>query len=495
MVEWGMTQKEQSSLFPHLDPEDSRLELKSCKNGALPDDIWKVISAFANTEGGRLILGVNPDNKPVGLTSHEIDLLERNILAACQNTFNYPILPDIQVLGSVVVASIPPAPAAVRPVYSSKRGITIGAYVRVGASNVIVSDEMRNQFAVAARGGAELIEYTDRLYTDCLDNSLIEQYIELINARRNNVYKNLSPREVLIKLKAITQSDTVTLFGLLAFGKDENLQEVSAPTTNIAVTHYPSDTKVLENDPLRTHLDNREFNGNVIDQFIQAFAFVKSKLPISGSVDPNGQRRDYLVIPEVALREALANEIAHRDYSTHSSRIQIDIYSDRLEIINPGTSLVPIEDLESAPSVSRNPLVMSFLKDYGYTEQRARGIRTIRQSLRSAGLLEPEFSNIGTSFKAVLYSSAFISRSDQAWLTQFQRLQLNERQLTGLTHLKNAAAGLNNSEYCAINNMSNVGDDRRARNDLTKLVNYGLVRISGQNKSRRYYISEAFAGK
>lgn len=489
-----MISRQQSSFFPHLEPEDFRLEMKSSQNGQLPDDLWKAVSAFANTEGGRIILGVSPEGEPVGLSAVHIDKLQRDLLALCQNTFNYPVLPDIQVIGSVVVATIPPSPAAVRPIYSTKRGVT-NAQVRVGSSNIQMTDELRNQFAVAARGGAELIEYSDQPYDECLDLNLVQEYIDLINKRRDDVYKHLSVEEVLIKLKATNRSGKVTLFGLLAFGREGLLQEVSAPTTNIAVTHYPGDTKVLDSDPARTHLDNREFNGNVIQQFTEAFTFIKSKLPISGSVDPNGQRRDYLVIPEVALREALANAIAHRDYSTHSSRIQVDIYSDRLEIINPGTSLVPIEDLESSPSVSRNPLVMSFLKDYGYTEQRARGIRTIRQSLRSAGLLEPEFANVGSSFKAILYSSAFISRSDQNWLRQFQQFKLNERQLTGLTHLKNAVGGLSNGEYCAINNMTNVGDDRRARNDLSKLVKFGLVVTSGQNKNRRYYINKDYAAK
>lgn len=489
-----MVTTDQSSLFPHLDSEDLHLELKSCRNGQLPDDLWKAVSAFANTEGGRIILGVDPSGEPVGLNTEHVDRIQRDLLALCQNTFNYPVIPIIQTVGTVVVATIAPAPAAVRPIYSTRRG-TSSAQMRVGSSNIQVTDEVRSQFAVAARGGAELIEFSDQHYKDCLDDNLIDEYIAHVNEQRGLIYRDLSKKEILLKLKAITSAEKVTLFGLLAFGKSELPQEISAPTTNIAVTHYPGDTKVLENDPTRTHLDNREFNGNVIKQFTGAFAFIKSKLPISGSVDPNGQRRDYLVIPEVALREALANAIAHRDYSTYSSRIQVDIYSDRLEIINPGTSLVPINELESAPSVSRNPLVMSFLKDYGYTEQRARGIRTIRQSLRSAGLLEPEFLNVGSSFKAVLYSSAFISRSDQAWLQQFKQFNLNERQLTGLTHLKNAAGGLSNVEYCSINNMTSIGDDRRARNDLSKLVKYGLVITAGQNKNRRYFINKEYVSR
>ncbi len=70
---------QQTPLFPYLDPEDQRLELKSCRNGALPDEIWKPISAFANTEGGQLILGVTPEQQPVGLSADHIDKLQRDI--------------------------------------------------------------------------------------------------------------------------------------------------------------------------------------------------------------------------------------------------------------------------------------------------------------------------------------------------------------------------------------------------------------------------------
>ncbi len=481
---------EQSSLFPYLDPEDKNVELKSCSEGRLPDDIWKSISAFSNTEGGSLILGVGPDHRPIGLSNEEVDKIERDIVSQCRTTFNYSVTPEIQVNGSVVIVLISPAPAMTRPVYSIKRGITIGSYVRIGSSNVLMTDEMRNQFAVAARGGAEIIEYPGFPYTDYFNMDIVEDYIQLVNKKRNGVYRRFSQKEVLLKLKAIKVNGDVTLFGILVFGKDQTPQEVMAPTANIAVTQYPGDSKV-DDDPTRTHLDNREFNGNIIEQFNQAMEFIKSKLPISGVVQPGGQRKDYLVVPEIALREALANALAHRDYSTSSSCVQIDIYADRLEIINPGTSLVPLNELESSPSVSRNPLIMSFLKDYGITEQRARGIRTIRQSLRSAGLLEPEFANISTSFKATLYSSAFISRSDQKWLEQFKSFKLNDRQLIALAHLKNTPGGINNTEYREINNMKGVKDDIRAKNDLVKLVHLGLIISSGERKSRRYFISKS----
>lgn len=485
-----MTGHYQFSLFPHLHPEDSNLELKSTSGGRLPDDIWKTVSAFANTEGGTLILGVSPKGTPIGLSDSELDKLQQDILSLCQGGFNHQITPDIQRIGSVISIIIPPYPAAFRPIYSKSRGATNGSYIRVGSSNIVVPDEVRNQFAVAARGGAEIIEQPDLLYTDIFSNNLIENYKQIIQKNRGLVYKDLGDEEILRKVRALGKGGSPTLFGILAFAEGYTVQELTAPTVSIVVTQYPGDSKVSTENPAVAYLDNREFNGNVLEQFEAAFAYIKSRLPISGVIESSGKRKDYLVIPEVAIREALANAIAHRDYSTYSSRIQVSIYSDRLEITNPGTSLVPLEDLDTTSSISRNPILMNYMKEYHITEQLARGIRTIRESLRGAGLAEPLFENIGGSFRVTLSGSAFLSRGDHRWLEQFRIFRLNERQLTALTHLKNSSDGINNGEYREINNMSGVGDDRRAKNDLTKLVKLNLIVPRGENRHRKYFIRD-----
>lgn len=479
----------QLSLLINESVESQNIELKTCSSGNLSKDLWKVISAFCNTEGGQLILGVSPNGSIEQLSNEQIDKIQRDVLDLCRSAFNYMFTPDIRMTGKIVIVDILPAPAVMRPVYFKSKGEAAGTYIRAGSSNVIAGDDVRSRFAIAARGGAESLEFPDLAYKDYFDLDLVRQYIGLVNEKRNNVYASLSTLEILVKLKAVNPKQEITLFGLLAFGKDELPQDILAPTINIAVTHYSGGTKVLLDDPTKTYMDNREFNGNLLDQFRQAFQFIKSKLPISGTIDSSGQRRDYLVIPEIALREALANSIAHRDYATYSSRVQVDIFSDRVEIINPGTSLVPIDDLEIAPSQTRNPLVMNFLKDHGVTEQLARGIRTIKQTLKNAGLLEPKFENVGASFRATLYSSAFISSDDQVWLAKFSKYKLNDRQLTALAHLKNAVAGINNGEYREINNMNKVGDDKKATRDLRAMLNGGLIISSGENKSRRYYIN------
>jgi ATP-dependent DNA helicase RecG len=275
---------------------------------------------------------------------------------------------------------------------------------------------------------------------------------------------------------------------LLAFGQGGSPQEIIAPTVKIGITQYPGSTKVDEADLSNTYIDNQEFGGNVLSQFEKAFAFIKSKLPIHGTIDSTGIRRDYLVIPEVAIREALANAIAHRDYSSYASLIQVDIYSNRLEIINPGQSLVPIGQLDTAPSATRNPLLMNFLKEHGITDQKARGIRTIKIALKQAGLLEPRFENVSQSFKVTLFASAFISPQDREWLSQFDSFKLNIRQLNALAHARNSSDGISNGEYRDINSMTSVRDDKKANKELAQLVELGVVQPVGDRKMRRYTI-------
>ena len=70
----------------------------------------------------------------------------------------------------------------------------------------------------------------------------------------------------------------------------------------------------------------------IAQQFDGALKFIMSKLPIRSRVETGGKRTEYLAIPELAIRETLANALVHRDYSTYGSRVQIDIYSDRIDL-------------------------------------------------------------------------------------------------------------------------------------------------------------------
>ena len=468
-------------------PEDVRTEYKTASEGRLPDDIWKTISAFSNTDGGTIYLGITPDIQPVGLTADNLDKLQTDITSLCSFSFNVAIQPEITCYDGYLAVVIQPSPAAVRPVYKKSLGINRGSYIRVGSSNIQADGEQIKRFAIAARGGAETLS-SEVDYSTCLDRAKITAYIEKLNSRGKYVYQNFSYDEIVHKQRFADANNKATLLGLLAFSKDLALQEVIAPTINIAVTQYPGTTKVDSLDLNQTYSDDREFNGDILTQYINTLDFVKSRLPITGIIS-NGIRTDYYVIPEVALREAIANAIVHRDYSVTSSRIQIDIYSDRIEITNPGRSLVPIDQLETAQSATRNPLLMSFLRENGVVDQKARGIRTIRLAAKNAGLTQPKFENIAESFRVTLFRPAFLSSDDTTWLKQFDAHTLSESQKNCLIHLRHNSNGISNSEYCDLNNMTRKRDDKRANHELTTMVALGILRAEGNTRNRRYYLS------
>jgi ATP-dependent DNA helicase RecG len=469
--------------------EIENVENKTISRNELSSDLWKTITAFSNSDGGLISLGIDPKGERVGVNPAVIDKLQADTTTLCSSGFNHRLYPGISTdKDNVINIYIPPVPAQYRPIFSTSRGLPRGAKVRVGTSNVQVDDEWIRRFAISARGGAELMPFK-KDYKEYLDISVIQKYLDIVTMIRGNVYENLSIDRILVKLRALTDKKEITLFGLLAFSNATGLQELTAPTVNIAVTHYAGTSKINPDDIAEVSLDDREFSGNVVNQFEESLKFIESKLPVKSRIDEEGKRKSYLAIPNLALREILANAIVHRDYKTFKGRIQVDVYNDRIEFANPGRSLIPLELLETAHPETRNPLLMNYMRDLKITEHRGRGIRTIKSSLKAAGLAEPTFVHRHDWFVATIFSSAFIRDDDQIWLQQFQEFKLNGRQLNALVHVKYNPDGINNSEYRNLNNMTNVGDDIRAKKELVKLTKFGILNKVGEKRYRRYTLS------
>ena len=208
-----------------------------------------------------------------------------------------------------------------------------------------------------------------------------------------------------------------------------------------------------------------------------------------------GLRENRYIIPEEAIREALANAIAHRDYLIQSSCVNVDLFADRIELSNPGESLVAIKDLERASSKSRNPNLMEFLKTYNITDKTARGIPTIYQAARNRGLLDPKFENISGCFKATLFFSSPHTGGDKEWVDKIaKKIHLKDTQKNALVHIKNTGS-ISNKQYCEINHMNERNDDRRARRELSELVNSGLISVVGVGPGTKYILSGHYPDK
>lgn len=472
--------------------ESDTLEFKSCKGkrqATLPEDLWAHISAFANTRGGSIYLGIADSGYIEDLSVADIDKLQKDT-ATLLGSDKFNKKPEVQIVhrNGYVELIVAEAPFYDKPIFSRKLGEKV-IYIRHGASTVKADDNQKKSMFASATGGGENQLIDDEALA-LVDPRKVDDYIVRTGLKDID---GLSLSDKLRKLKAFRKGK-LTVFGLIAFGKDDEVDN-QLNNTYIDFKYFNGKDKVNDNlDDI--YKDRKEFHGDIKKQFENAYSYlmnyIRSDWPVGGILNrETGLREDVYVLPADAFREALANAVAHRDYAIGSSCVNVDLYSDRVEMTNPGESLVAIEDLEKTESRARNPILMGFLKAFNVTDKSARGILTIKQAARKKGLLDPRFENISGSFKATLYFSAPHSDSDRIWLEEkYGSLNLRDSQKNAIIFTKNNRDGISNSEYCDMNHMDNRNDDKRARRELAQLVEYGILVKIGENRGSRYVINE-----
>ena len=182
--------------------------------------------------------------------------------------------------------------------------------------------------------------------------------------------------------------------------------------------------------------------------------------------------------PREAVGEALVNAVAHRDYTSNAS-VQVMLFSDRLEVWNPGElppGLTP--DLLRRPhaSIPRNPLVAEPLFLAHYIEKAGTGTLDMIALCGEAGLPEPEFRQEGGQFVMTMWRD---------WLTEsvMEELGLNERQREALS-VGRRVGKLTNAEYRRITGVTR----KTAMRDLSDLVEKGVLELHGSGRGAHYSI-------
>ena len=200
----------------------------------------------------------------------------------------------------------------------------------------------------------------------------------------------------------------------------------------------------------------------------KAYKYVLSRTR-KGSRIQGVYQTDIPEYPEIAIREAIINATAHRDYSipARGSHIQIKLFSDRLEVISPGGLYgnVALEDIVNGES-TRNRFLMHFLEDLNVVENRGSGIDAILDATRSANLVPPKFEDNISSFKITLYNA---------------QLQSDEEKILAYVH--------EHGSIRRIECQTLLGkDSRRSKHILQKMKDSGLLKQEGTTKGAYYVI-------
>jgi ATP-dependent DNA helicase RecG len=147
-------------------------------------------------------------------------------------------------------------------------------------------------------------------------------------------------------------------------------------------------------------LDRRDFNEDIIGNIDGAMNFLKQYIPLRYEMTGEPGRREIPEIPYEALREAVINAVAHRDYFEKGSNVMVEMFDDRIEISNFGGLVKGLKPEDFGKrSVLRNPNIANFLHRIGYIEKMGTGINKMQRAMKTAGLqpIQFEFGNFFTA--------------------------------------------------------------------------------------------------
>ena len=453
----------------------------------------KTVSAFANTDGGWVIMGVEAQDvdgcrRYVAVGVEDPDKIQSEFASTCASQLNVPLRPHLisEVVDGVVLVAgyVAEASSSDKPVYVSSMGLPNGAYIRSGPTDQrCTDDEIARFFQERERHTFDASIIPDASLSD-LDTRLIKSYREALATRRPNLnLDDYSDADLLKSIRAAVEDERgvvrPTRAGMLLFAKPLSLRRFF-PAMRIDYILLNGNEWV---DNPTERFKTIDIEEPILNALPRAYAAVLADLPKSNVlVEGELRRQEVPKVPAQALREVLVNALMHRSYRQHAA-IQIRRFPNRVEVINRGHSLVPEEDLGDAPPLQRNPNIASVLYEMELAETKGSGIKTVRTTMRDAGLEPPVIHSDRQRdlFSITLFLHHFLDEEAHEWLAQFKHLELSPLEVRALVHARETSQVSNR----ALRDLT--GEDiLTASKCLTKLRDRGLLEQQGASASTYY---------
>lgn len=448
--------------------EGQHIEFKSSIPSKVTD-LAEELCAFANAEGGTVLIGVNDKGDITGI---ELDNITRSRL---QNAISaiQPILPvrmaELRTEANKRVLSLQCDRGPLRPYLVSGHFV-----VRRGPnSEKLLSQEEIFEFFVAC----DRIFFDKRICKDFrfpedFDSAFFKTFCTAagISMLRGETIPDLLPEEnILRNLDLLEGSNGFKSAVVLLFAKDVQRFHSQAITRCL-----------LFKGTNKTHIiDDKTYGGNLVQQYEQAYKYILSKLNLSYIIKGGGPRKEVLEIPETVFKESLINSLCHRDYYEHGAVTHVEIFDDRVVISNPGGLVNSVSKQEfGIKSFSRNPLVFAMFQRMNLVEKVGSGINRMRDEMRSAGLPEPVYSLDGM-FTATFYRP--VEFAD--WKSKIQE-EVNDTQLAILELI-------NQNQHITIREMAELLQvaTRTIERNTARLKDTGLLTRHGSDKDGYYQIN------
>ena len=383
------TTPEQINLWRSASSEHQRLEFKEAKTQFDFGKLCKYCVALANEGGGQMLFGIADKpprpvvgttavNDPVGMAEKLFETLGFRVDVEAVNH------PD----GRVVAFHIPSRP----------RGTAYhldGTYLmRAGEELVPMSeDQLRRIFAEGEPDWLEEHTKTGLNAAQVVELLDTQGFFELLKLPYPEAQAGVLDRlqqERLVDLVGGTYA--IRRLGALLLAKRlQDFADISRKAPRVVV--YTGSSK------LETKLDQPGINGYAVG-FRELVHFIMSQLP-QNEVIENALRKEVKLVPEIAIRELVANALIHQDFHIGGASVMVEVYSDRVEISNPGEPVVPVDRFIDGYQ-SRNERLADLMRRFAICEEKGSGVDKVIQAIELHQLPAPDFRAGFKRFSVVL---------------------------------------------------------------------------------------------
>ncbi len=451
--------------------ESQKREFK--KSLAERREILETISAFANSKGGKILVGIE-ENKDgsvkeivgIKIKGKEIENLGNEIK---QNT-DPVIYPSIEIKRieekSVLVIEVKESP--LKPVFTKIDGIPV-AFKRVGKTNQKIDvNELRR---IISEGNEFLwdSQVCEKATLDDINEEKVRWFLKEARKQRGlKIPEDAHIEEVLMRLKLL-EDGKLTNAAILLFGKEPMFLQ--------------SEVKCIRfsgNEPVKPYIDFQTLEGSVFDLIDNARDFVLRNIRKAIWLVPEKvQREEKYEYPPDAIREAIVNAVVHRDY-LFPSKVQVRVFDDYIEIWNPGR--LPegwtVETLRRKhESMPKNPLLFRQLFWVKYVEDVGGGTLDMIEECQRWGIPEPEFEDTETSLVVTFRRSILTEEYIHA-------LDIKNTQKRAIEHIVTHGK-ITRSEYERLLGVH----ERQANRELKELIELGLIERRGGGYNVYYILS------
>ncbi len=351
--------------------ENERIEFKRSAS----DDLGHQVVAFANAEGGRILVGVDADSSLVGCdvrrTMDRLASVTQSIIPAPSISTTTVSVNDLEIL--------------VIEVGKSESLCSIGglAYVRIGAGIRPLS--IQEVIMLSVELGTMDWDRSPLLPLDAIEERYLTWFFDELEDKRG---RRVGRRDRMryLRSRGAVHKEMLTNAGAL-FLTDAH---ESVPQSGIRMVFMKGDD--IEG--------SRDYSGPIWRMIADAFTDISRETPGSEVVIAT-KRRTVGSLPLPVLREALINAVAHRNYAVHSD-VRIVVSKDRMAILNPG-GLLPSVDLDNPHHVARNPALCNLLYDTGMIEKYGHGIQMMRKEVAKHKGVRLEFGDKPGRFSVELF--------------------------------------------------------------------------------------------